>query len=220
MQSARPHWDEAWFMLVLLALTSFHGITMMEFWEKWMSQLGQSLGDSGQLLFSFSIGFAFSLLLPVMVYTLAILLTRNFFKSKVAFRKIFTSLVFVTLPLAFAYHLAHNLNHMIRESVGAGQIFLNPLGENAQPVSFSENVLKDYQMLLSQDVLFAMQALLMMFGFWIAIKVLRHRGFSLLGEAPWKLSPMLVYITGINAFHIWMLTQPMVMRMGALCVAP
>ncbi|MCW9012365.1 MAG: 4Fe-4S binding protein [Gammaproteobacteria bacterium] len=220
MQGARPHWDEAWFMLALLALTSFHGITMMEFWENWIRQLGQALGDSGQLLMSFSVGFALSLLLPVLIYSLAVWLTRAFSRKKIKYTKLFTGLVFVTLPLAFAYHLAHNLNHMIRESVGASQIFLNPLGRGALPVSFSENILKDYQMLISQDVLFALQALLMMFGFWIALKVLRYRGYSLLGNAGWNLSPMLFYLIAINGFHLWMLTQPMLMRMGALCVAP
>jgi len=223
IQSARPHWDEAWFMLALLALTSFHGITMMEFWENWVRKLAQTLGDSGQLLITFSFGLVLSLLIPVLIYSLAIWVTKLGNKTvqhSVTYKKLFSGLVFVTLPLAFAYHLAHNLNHMIRESVGASQIFLNPLGVNALPVSDAENILKDYHMLISQDVLFALQAMLMMFGFWIAIKVLRHRGYHLLNSSGWRLSPMLLYILVINGFHLWMLTQPMMMRMGALCAVP
>ncbi len=220
MQSARPHWDEAWFMLSLLALTSFHGITMMEFWEGLISQLAQVIGDSGQLLSSFSIGYIISLIIPILIYSGVILLLRYLTKSKVKFKKLFTSLVFVTLPLAFAYHLAHNLNHMIRESVGASQVFLNPLGVNAKAMNLSDNILKEYNMLISQDVLFFLQASLMIFGFWIAIKVLRHRSQQLIPNSGWKLSPILFFIILINGFHIWMLTQPMIMRMGSLCVAP
>jgi len=232
VQGARPHWDEAWFMLTLLALTSFHGITMLEFWEGLISKFARTLGDSGQLLTSFSVGFAISILIPILLYTLAISLTRYLTQTKVKFKKLFTGLVFITLPLAFAYHLAHNLNHMIRESVGASQLFLNPLGIDTKPADLSANILKEYNMLISQDVLFAMQAFLMMFGFWIAIKVLHHRGEKLLSEsisgsisgsipgAGWKLSPVLAFIIGINGFHIWMLTQPMIMRMGSLCVSP
>jgi len=220
VQSARPHWDEAWFMLALLALTSFHGITMMEFWEGWISQFAQKIGDSGQLLVSFTVGLIISMIVPVIIYTIAILLTRYLTKFEIKFKKLFTGLVFITLPLAFAYHLAHNLNHMIRESVGASQLFLNPLGIGTQPKTLTDSILKEFNMILSQDVLFAIQALLMMFGFWIAIKVLRHRGQRLLASSGWRLLPMMAFILIINGFNLWMLTQPMVMRLGALCIAP
>jgi polyferredoxin len=220
IQSARPHWDEAWFMLSLLALTSFHGITMLEFWEGSISKFAQVIGDFGQLLTSFSIGLAISMLVPVLLYSIVIFLTRYLTKTRIKFRKLFTGLVFITLPLAFAYHLAHNLNHMIRESVGASQIFLNPLGIDSKPSNVSDTILKEYNMIISQDILFFLQALLMMFGFWVALKVLRYRGHQLLPNSGWKLSPVLFFIIGINGFHVWMLTQPMIMRMGSLCVAP
>lgn len=220
VKSARPHWDEAWFMLALLALTSFHGITMMEFWENWISQFAQKIGDSGQLLISFSTGLIISLFVPILIYSIVILLTRHITKTDIKFKKLFTGLVFITLPLAFAYHLAHNLNHMIRESVGASQLFYNPLGQGALPKTLTDDILKEYNMLLSQDVLFALQALLLMFGFWIAIKVLRHRGFQLLNHSGMKLLPLYCFIIGINGFNLWMLTQPMIMRLGSLCIAP
>jgi polyferredoxin len=220
MQSARPQWDEAWFMLGLLTLTSFHGITMLETWEGLISQLAQKIGDSGQLLTSFTVGLGISMLVPVLIYSLVVFTVRYLTKTDIKFKKLFSGFVFITLPLAFAYHLAHNLNHMIRESVGASQVFLNPLGINAQPLSFAENILKEYNMILSQDVLFALQAMLMMLGFWIAIKIMRHRGHGLLPDAGWKMLPILVFIIVVNGFHLWMLTQPMVMRIGALCLAP
>ena len=39
LSDARPHNDEAWFLLGLLSLTSFHGITMLPFWEGWVNGL-------------------------------------------------------------------------------------------------------------------------------------------------------------------------------------
>lgn len=220
IHSARPHWDEAWFMLVLLALTSFHGITMMPFWEKWITQLAQKIGDSGQLLLSFSAGLIVSIALPVLMYIVVILLTDYFSKTRAGFKKLFTGLVFISLPLAFAYHLAHNLNHLIRESVGASQLFLNPLGVGEKPLQFTENILREYNMLISEDTLFALQALLMMFGFWIAIKVLRYRAYGLQLNSKLSLLPALLYIIAVSGFNLWLLTQPMLMRMGPLCVAP
>ena len=72
-------------------------------------------------------------------------------------------------------------------------------------------------MWMSQDVLFAIQAGLMIFGFWIAIQVIRHRGLSIVTAnkktAAFKLAPMLVFATGITGFHLWLLMQPMIMRM-------
>ena len=219
MHSARPHWDEAWFMLSLLALTSFHGITMMQFWESWMKSFAQLIGDSGQLLISFSIGLGISMIVPAVIFTVCVYLTHCFSKTDVAFKKTFSSLVFISLPLAFCYHLAHNLNHMIRESVGASQLFYNPLGSGFQSVELSEKVFKEYNMLISQDALFSLQALLMMFGFFVAIKILRHRGHYLLSKSIWSLTPMLIFILLINGFNLWMLSQPMLMRLG-MCVAP
>lgn len=224
MQSARPHWDEAWFMLVLLTLTSFHGITMMEFWEENLRSFAQVIGDSGQLLVSFSAGLVLSVVIPVILYAVVVEITRRFANSKsgleMSFRKIFTSLVFVTLPLAFAYHLAHNLNHMIRESVGASQLFLNPLGTNVTYTGVADELLIKNSMLLSESSIFILQTLLMIFGFWVAIKVLQSRSKSLNITNTLHLLPMLAFIVAINSFHIWMLMQPMVMRLGALCVVP
>jgi len=220
IESARPHWDEAWFMLVLLTLTSFHGITMMEFWEEGLRGFAQVIGDSGQLLVSFTMGLILSMLIPVSLYALVVELTRRLSKQKVEFKKLFTSLVFVSLPLAFSYHLAHNLNHMIRESVGASQVFLNPLGTSVTYSGVADELLIKNSMLLSENTIFALQALLMIFGFWIAIKVLKRRSALLLSQTGLNVLPVLLFMLAVNGFHLWMLMQPMVMRIGALCVVP
>ena len=210
---ARPHWDEAWFMLGLLAMTAFHGLTMMSFWEEWMSNFAQQIGDSGQLLLSFSTGLLISLLVPVLLYSLTIFILQRFNTNKVGFRTLFTGMVFVTLPLAFVYHLSHNLNHLVREGVGLTELFMQPFGIGLAPLSMAEKHQRHFEMLISQDALFTIQGLLMMFGFWLAIKVLRHRGQRLLPNAGWRMLPMLAFIFVVNGFHLWLLMQPMVMRM-------
>lgn len=205
--SARPRWDEAWFMLSLLALTSFHGITMMEFWEQWISRLAQVIGDSGQLLMSFSVGLTLSLIIPIGLYAFFIGVTRWVSRSEIEFKTLFIGLVFVTLPLAFAYHIAHNLNHMLRETVGAGRLFMETLGMELEPMILHGNLP------IPEVVLFAIQGLLMMLGFWVALKILRYRMQSLAIGGGIQLLPVLVFIAGINSLHIWLLMQPMIMRM-------
>jgi hypothetical protein len=201
-----------------MALTSFHGLTMMPFWEQMISDFGQLIGDSGQLLISFSAGLVISLFLPAVFYTWAILLTYQINKNKlinksIEIKELFTGLVFVTLPLAFSYHIAHNLNHLVREGSGLYELFMNPLGKETLPLTMMEKHQRHLDMLISQDTLFAIQGLLMLFGFWIAVKVLRYRGNSLLPNATWRLFPMYFFIIGINSFHLWLMMQPMVMRM-------
>ncbi len=217
MQDARPHWDEAWFMLGLLALTGFHGVTMMPFWELGLRELARLIGDSGQLLASFTLGLAVSLAVPILFYTLLVGLTHRLSGAAVSFKRLFSGLAFVALPLAFAYHLAHNLNHLVRESGDLETLLINPLGLDAQPLSAVEQHARHINLLISQDALFALQAGLMVFGFWIAMQVVRHRGRSLLpvnaGRTGRRLFPMVLFAMGVTGFHLWLLMQPMVMRM-------
>ena len=117
------------------------------------------------------------------------------------------------LPLAFAYHLAHNLNHLVRESSGFSALLRNPLGLSTQPLSMMEKHSRHLEMLISQDLLFALQAGLMVFGFWISVKVIQHRGHALIPNAGWRLSPMILFAILVTGFHLWLLMQPMVMRL-------
>ena len=216
IKKARPHWDEAWFMLCLLALTGFHGLTMMPLWEKGVSSFARVVGDSGSLLSSFTVFLSLSLTVPAIVYAGAVGVTYQITSRKVPFKKLFSSLAFVTLPLAFAYHLAHNLGHVVRESDGALSLFLNPLGTGASPLSVIEKQSRHLDMLISPELVFALQAGLMVFGFWIALKVLHHRGLALLPQgtpAAAGLAPMVLLAAGFTGFHLWLLMQPMIMRL-------
>ncbi len=220
LHSARPHWDEAWFMVGLLALTGFHGLTMMPFWEDWMSQLARLTGDSGRLLTTFTLGFVAVMAVIGGFYALTTALTQRLMKRQHDFRRIFSGYAFVALPMAFCYHMAHNLNHLIRESGGIGAVFRNPLGIDARPLSMMEKHQRHLDMWLSQDALFAIQALLMIAGFWLAIQVIRHRGRELANGTTTAtppqglaLLPMLVFTVVITGFHLWLLMQPMTMRM-------
>ncbi len=214
---ARPHWDEAWFMLGLLALTAFHGLTMMPFWETWMNNLANVIGDSGRLLWSFTIGLVICLTAVTAIYVLLVVLTRYWTQSDLSLRRFFSLFAFVALPLAFAYHMAHNLNHLLRETVGTGAVFRNPLGIDTLPLSMAEKHARHLDMLVTPEVLFALQAGLMIFGFLVAVQIVRHRGRKVLPRTAessgWRLAPMLLFASGMTIFHLWLLMQPMVMRM-------
>ncbi|GMQ83474.1 MAG: 4Fe-4S binding protein [Gammaproteobacteria bacterium] len=212
LQDARPRPDEAWFMLGLLALTGLHGLTMMPFWERWIRELARLTGDSGQLLWSFTAGLLASIMLVVLVYGLLIALTRFYNRREVSFKRLFFGMSFIALPLAFAYHLAHNLNHLLREGRGLAALFMNPLGLGVQPLSMAEKQTRAMSAIIPQDAIFALQTALIVFGFWIAMQVLRHRGEALLPDSGWKLFPMCIFALIMTASHLWLLAQPMMMR--------
>lgn len=217
IQAAHPRWDEAWFILGLLALTSFHGTTMLPVWERWMSALAQRIGDSGQLLWSFSITMGISLLIPVAFFALLVLLTQRMMANPPEYRRVFSALALSTLPLAFGYHLSHNLSHLVRESRGMTQVMLNPLGTNTQPLTCVQAEARHMLTALQQDTIFALQAGLLLFGFWMAVRILRHRVTGIMPQgqaaAGWHILPMLSFIVVITLYNLWLLMQPMTMRM-------
>jgi ferredoxin len=217
IEHARPHWDEAWFMLGLVALTTFHGITMMPFWEQGLSDFARVIGDSGQLLWSFSLGMLIILFMPLLVYALAIKAMQYLLPMQINFRQLFARMAFASLPLAFSYHIAHNLNHLSRESRGFMDVLLNPLGRGSLPLSSHELHMRHMNPLVDEQLLFAIQAGLMVFGFWLALRVLQQRSLDVLGDlTAWRaryLIPGVFFIVSITAVNLWLLAQPMVMRM-------
>ncbi len=216
IEGARPHWDEAWFMLALLTLTSFHGLTMVLPWEYWIEALAHTIGESGSLLWSFSIGLAGSLLVVSLLYLVVVHVTRLLAGRDVPFKRLFSGLAFTVLPLAFAYHLAHNLNHVVRESAGLSEALANPLGTGAVALTMMERHARHLALLMPENLLFSLQAGVLMFGFWIAVQVLRHRGRSLVVTgrvfAGRRLLPMLLFIVGVTALNIWLMMEPMAAR--------
>lgn len=55
-EQAVPQWDAAWFMLVLVGITSFHGLTMIPRWNDWVMAIARTTGEMGDLYVSFTLG--------------------------------------------------------------------------------------------------------------------------------------------------------------------
>lgn len=208
--------DEAWFILGLVALTVFHGITMMPYWEGAIQQLAYLIGDSGQLLISFTIGMMVCMLIPIFLFMLSIKSTQWLMKTKEEYKRIFSAFALSILPLAFSYHIAHNLTHLVRESKGFWNVVANPLGIDALPLSMHELHMRHMNPLLADNIIFAVQGLLVIFGFWIALRIARERFYLIAGNSTGHLMaflPLLTFIFLISFADLWLLMQPMIMRM-------
>lgn len=214
--SLRGRVDEAWFILGLVALTIFHGITMMPYWEGAIQKLAYIIGDSGQLLISFSSGMLLSMFVPIAFFVITIKLTQRLMKSNEEYNRIFSAFALSLLPLAFTYHIAHNLTHLVRESQGFWSVAFNPLGTDALPLSMSELHMRHMNPLIADNIIFAVQGLLVVFGFWLALRIARER-FHQIAETStiniFAFMPLLIFISVISFADLWLLMQPMIMRM-------
>lgn len=208
--------DEAWFILGLVALTIFHGITMMPYWENAIQKLAYAIGDSGQLLMSFTIGMLVSMFIPIILFMLCIKLTQLLINTTEEYKRIFSAFALSILPLAFTYHIAHNLTHLVRESQGFWNVVLNPLGIDVLPLGMNELHMRHMNPLIADNIIFAIQGLLVFFGFWLALRIARQRLQHITGEVRVSIIsfiPLLVFISLISFADLWLLMQPMVMRM-------
>ncbi len=212
IQDAKSHTDEAWFMLILLSLTLFHGVTMLEHWQSSIRFLAQRLNDSGQLIISFSVGLAICTIVPIAFYALSIGLMK-YFNKKIKFIKLFNGFAFTALPLAFSYHLSHNLNHLVREGSNWWELISNPLGIDSLPLSMAEKHERHMTMFMPEQVLFFLQATLLIIGLFLSIQVIRHRGLQVFHIGQYQLAPMFLFASGVTILNLWLIMQPMVMRM-------
>ncbi len=211
-----PGWDSAWFMLALLGITSFHGITMIPQWSSWLAVVGRLIGESGNLFASFALGMLGSFALPVLVYGAAIGALRLATRGAAAYRKLFGGLAFTALPLAFAYHLAHNMDHLLREGGDVLRLLSNPLGTGLKPLTGMERHVQMMDLVVPENVTFALQTGFMVLGFWLAVQIARYQLRRLLpaagGGSRATLLPLLAFFAAVTAANLWLMAQDMEMR--------
>ncbi len=211
-----PGWDAAWFMLALLGITSFHGITMIPQWSSWLTGVARAIGETGHLFVSFAAGMTASFAVPVLFYAAAIGLVHAATGREHAYRKLFGGFAFSALPLAFAYHLAHNMDHLLREGGDLLRVLGNPLGIGLRPFTSAERHDLMMRVVVPEDVTFALQAGFMVLGFWLAVQIARYQARRLMGEGDLKgrlkILPLLVFFAAVTAGNFWLMAQDMEMR--------
>ncbi len=223
------------FLLILLALTLFHGLTMLPQWKNCLDSVALLLNDSGRLLLSFSVLMLITLTIVLGVFALvsrvtAILLFKHLRRlpgneslllSRLSL-KTFSSLSFVTLPITFAYHIAHNLTHLFTESRNIGVVLLNPFGTDLLPLSRAD-IHSLHTPLISQSVIYGMQLGLLVAAFIIAVRIALKRVHKLyeVSQSDWQYSrvvlmPQIIYLLILSGTGLWLLTQPMTMRIQGI----
>ncbi|MBF0131324.1 MAG: 4Fe-4S binding protein [Magnetococcales bacterium] len=208
--SGRPSRDGAWFMLILLGMTLFHGLSMTPMWEEAVWWLSNRIGESGEPVVAFLLGMLVLVALPVPVYALAVVGS-----GWHDFSRRFCALAFATLPLAMAGHLSHNVTHLVRERTDVLAWLRDPWGGIVLPVCSVPQIPLD-TVTGDEIILAAVRILLVVIGFHGSMVIVRHRQGNpedpgVLGRV-WRRLPMTLFGLVISAITIGLLASDMVMR--------
>jgi ferredoxin len=215
-KAGTPGWDSAWFMLALLGITIFHGISMIPQWNEWLTAMARLTGETGSLFFSFATGMLASTVIPVAVYAVAIWLV-SLGAADTSYKKLFGGFAFTALPLAFAYHLAHNMDHLLGEGGDVLRVLGNPFGWGLAPLTSAQRHDIMMQQVVPETVMYALQAGFIVLGFWLAVQIARYQARKLIAadglvDRARKMLPLLAFFAAVTAANVWLLAQDMEMR--------
>jgi hypothetical protein len=209
----KPRLDEAYLALILLALTGFHGLTMTSSWGAIVDGLRARYGWSESL--AFSLGMAVIIAGPIILYAGVVWLARRASgDSTRKYRDHFIRYAYALLPIALFYHLAHNSEHLLMEGQRIIALASDPFG-------FEWNLFGtatwELAPLVSMTTLWGIQVILVLVGhvysLWVARDVagLLHTNAR---AARASQIPMLASMIAFSVMSLWLLKQPMTMRMS------
>ncbi|MEE8401886.1 MAG: 4Fe-4S binding protein [Candidatus Hydrothermarchaeaceae archaeon] len=211
IKSKSPKKDEAYLALIMLSMTFFHGVTMLEGWSGLTTQIGISTGLGN--LGSFSLAMVAIITLPILVYYIfAVISKATSGDTRVPLKTVFISYAYPFLPIALLFHLAHNSMHLFSEGQGLIPILSDPMGRGWNLFGTATWTLKP---ILSMGTIMNMQMLLMAVGFIYAVYIghsISLRTFSDRRHSLKSLFPMLILMILASIAGIWLLMQPMEMR--------
>ena len=209
----RPRSDEAYLALLMLALTGFHGLTMTAAWGEvvqWM-QVALGVGES----VAFSLGMIGIMVGPIVLYALLVALSRWSAGSATwGYRQHFIRYAYALLPIALFYHLAHNSEHLLMEGHKLVALFSDPFGYEWNLFGTAHWAPAP---LMSLQTLWGIQVLLVVVGHLYSLWAMRHAAGGLFSDtrAAFRSQvPMLAAMILFSLMSLWLLKQPMSMRMS------
>ncbi|MBI5287271.1 MAG: hypothetical protein HY878_06755 [Deltaproteobacteria bacterium] len=194
--------DEAIMVLVVFGITIFHTITMTPYWFKLMelSMVFTSL-NPGTL---FTILMAAFTILTILIYYLFAIPAGLLSKGGVG--TAFINFAYPLIPLALFFHLGHNVLHLFGEGQKIVVVASDPFGWGWDIFGTARTSLEP---IISLSIIPYIQWVMVLTGFGFSIYLsyrvrMGWRGFV----------PVAVMIIMLTVAYLWMLSQPMVMRMG------
>lgn len=208
--------DEAWLAIILLALTSFHGLTMTPLWDSAtgdsvISFIQSTLG-LGRLM-AFTLGMCVVNGMLALFYYMISVIARHVAGDKgVSVKKIFLYYAYSILPIALFYHLAHNGMHLFMEGQVIVPLLSDPLGRGMDLFGTARLSLGP---ILSSQTIWFLQVGLVLTGHIFGIIIAHHvskRLYSDDRKAMRSLVPMLIGMIFFSFVSLWIMHLDMNMR--------
>jgi polyferredoxin len=205
--------DEAILYLIIFTLTYFHGVTMVEPWFDLIDRIRNSFNAS--YLTSFTILYS-----SYIICTLVTIFIINKLISYLSHKSVTLFDVAVSfIPITLAYHLGHNIMHVLGEFEFLIPVFNDPFG-------IGGNYLGLKQFVPNQGInhidLLEIQLVLLLIGLYYSLKTLRIRLQKVLTHSTnaFAFTPSYVIMYSlffmIMILSLWLTSQPMVYRGGML----
>ena len=211
----QPRSDEAYLALIMLSLAGFHGLTMTAAWREAIGWLKGLLGVSESM--AFSVGMAGLMVAPVVLYAFLVALSRlSAGRVLVGYRDYFIRYAYALLPIALFYHLAHNSEHLLMEGQKVVALISDPFGWEWDLFGTATWTLAP---LTDLPTLWMIQVFLVMVGHIYSLWIARRTAvtlFSKSGAALRSQIPMLAAMILFSLMSLWLLKQPMEMRISAM----
>lgn len=214
----KPRTDEAYLALLMLSITGFHGLTMTAAWQQ-LTDAIQKQVSVGRVV-GFSLGMLALMLMPIAIYAALIGLSKILAGTAVAkpltYRDYFIRYAYAVLPIALFYHIAHNLEHLLMEGPKVLALASDPLGWNWNLFGTADWTIPP---MISLDKLWIAQVFLVLVGHVYSLWVAQKTSLRLFGTSRAAFRSQLPMLAGMilfSIFSLWLLKQPMEMRMSAM----
>ncbi|MBF0274143.1 MAG: 4Fe-4S binding protein [Nitrospinae bacterium] len=207
----KGRFDESLLILTLLSLTLLHGFTMLPIWTTYAGKAFNE--DYYSYMLNFTLAELFFCAVVILIHLLlSILIKFSLGKnSNYDLKSIFTRFSYAFLPIAFFYHLSHNIHHLDMEGLKIVPVLSDPFGYGWN--LFGTREWQPFS-IIGMDSMSAVQTFLLLLGF-LSATYIAYTTTRLITENKKSLLPMIPFILVAIFYGFVTFTfnfQPMVMR--------
>jgi hypothetical protein len=212
VKTSPVRFDEAAMVLVMLAMSTFHGITMTPAWVDVVAWLERTLSIG--YLMAFTIGMIGFLSTLVLLYVVFVQMSSAVARAPLDVKRLAIRYSYAFLPIALFYHLAHNVLHFSIEGGAIVPLVSDPLGRGWDLFGTAAVVPGP---LLPETAVWLMTIAFIVVGhLWslvvghrIALQIFPSRSLAIRSQLP-----MVVAMIAYSILSLWIVAQPMQMRTG------
>jgi polyferredoxin len=209
LKISRARTDEAALVLTMLAMTSFHGLTMTPLWYALIGELERWFGIG--YIAAFSIGMGASLAAVALFYFIIVALTWIIINKSIRLKDMLIKYAYCLLPIALFYHLAHNTMHFAMEG---GKI----VSSISDPFGFGWNIFGTSTLsinpLINIHTIWILQVLFIMIGHVWSLYIGHHIASHLYNEKKSLKVELPIFLAMVvySVMSLYLVAQPMEMR--------